>query len=93
MKRLSSLLLGASLFALAPLANAGFYIGAGLYNTSVDEKFDNLEFDDDDTTGALFLGWRPIELIGAEVGYYDFGEQESENGTTIEGGALTLAGL
>jgi NADH-quinone oxidoreductase subunit M len=45
------------------------------------------------TTGALFLGWRPIELIGAEVGYYDFGEQEADNGTKIEGGAVTLAGL
>ena len=57
------------------------------------QEGDNVEFDDDDTSGGLFLGWRPIELIGAEVGYYDFGEQEADNGTKIEGGAVPFAGL
>lgn len=94
MKRLGQALSGLALLALAPLAGAsGVYIGAGLYNASVDEDIDNVEFDDNDTTGGLFLGWRPLELIGVEVGYYDFGEQEGDNGTRIEGGAVTLAGL
>ncbi|KGD61068.1 outer membrane protein [Alcanivorax jadensis T9] len=94
MKRFAKALSGLALLSLAPLASAGgVYIGAGLYNASVDEKVDSLNFDDSDTTGALFLGWRPIELIGAEVGYYDFGKQEADNGTKIEGGAVTLAGL
>lgn len=94
MKRLGQTLSSLTLLALAPLASAGgVYIGAGLYNASVDEEIGNVEFDDNDTTGSLFLGWRPLESIGAEVGYYDFGEQESDNGTRIEGGAVTLAGL
>ncbi|WP_300355070.1 outer membrane beta-barrel protein [uncultured Alcanivorax sp.] len=94
MKRFGQALTGLTLLSLVPLASAGgIYIGGGLYNASVDEKIDNVDFDDEDTTGALFLGWRPIELIGAEVGYYDFGEQEADNGTKIEGGAVTLAGL
>lgn len=93
MKQRYSLLLGAGLLALAPFACAEFYIGAGLYDVSVDENIDNVNFDDSSTTGALFLGWRPIELIGAEVGYYDFGELEADDNTTIEGGALTVAGL
>ena len=93
MKRLTKVLAGAAILSVAPLANAGFYVGAGIYNSGTDEKIDNVEFDDDDTSGGLFLGWRPIELVGAEVGYYDFGELEADNGTKIEGGAVTFAGL
>lgn len=93
MKRLTKVLAGAAILTVAPLANAGFYVGAGIYNSGTDEKIDNVEFDDDDTSGGLFLGWRPIELVGAEVGYYDFGELEGDNGTKIEGGAVTFAGL
>ena len=93
MKRLQQVMTGALVLSLAPMSNAGVYIGAGLYNSSVDEEVENIKFDDDDTTGGLFLGWRPIELVGAEVGYYDFGTIEGNNGTKIEGGAVTFAGL
>lgn len=93
MKRLQQLFAGAALLALTPLASAGVYIGAGLYNTAVDEEVENVEFDDDNTTGGLFLGWRPIELVGAEIGYYDFGEVEGNGNVKVEGGALTFAGL
>ncbi|MAX55499.1 MAG: hypothetical protein CL537_08325 [Alcanivoracaceae bacterium] len=93
MKRLQQLIAGVALCSLAPLSTAGVYIGAGLYNTAVDEEVENVKFDDDNTTGGLFLGWRPIELVGVEVGYYDFGEIEGEFNTEVEGGALTFAGL
>lgn len=93
MKRLQQLFSIAILSSLASLSSAGLYIGGGLYNASVDEEVDNIEFDDSDTTLGLFLGWRPIELVGVEVGYYDFGEVESDSGFMVEGGALTLAGL
>ena len=57
MKRFGQALTGLTLLSLVPLASAGgIYIGGGLYNASVDEKIDNVDFDDDDTTGALFLG-------------------------------------
>ena len=93
MKRLQQLIAGVALCSLAPLSTAGVYIGAGLYNTAVDEEVENVKFDDDNTTGGLFLGWRPIELVGVEVGYYDFGEIEGEYNTKVEGGAVTFAGL
>lgn len=94
MKRFGQALTGLVLLSIAPLGSAGgLYIGAGLYNASVDGRIGDVSFDDDDATGALFAGWRPIELIGAELGYYDFGKQEAGNGTSIEGDAITLAGL
>ncbi|EKF73154.1 outer membrane protein [Alcanivorax hongdengensis A-11-3] len=95
MKGSAQWLAAAAFLSVAPLANAGgIYIGGGLYNSAADEKVDQLNIDDDDTTGALFLGWRPIELIGVEAGYYDFGKLKADNSNaSIEGGATTLAGL
>lgn len=70
-------------------ARADFYIGAGAYGTSVDEDgFDG------DVAPAVFLGWRPIELIGVDVGYYDFGKFEnSSTNDSVDASAVTLAGL
>ena len=75
----------------SPHLPAGVYIGAGLYNTAVDEEVENAEFDDDNTTGTV-PGWRPIELVGAEIGYYDFGEVEGNGNVKVEGES-TFAGL
>ncbi|MDQ8037076.1 MAG: outer membrane beta-barrel protein [Pedobacter sp.] len=80
------------LFTVLVLASAGaradFYIGAGAYGTSVDED----GFEDSDVAPAVFLGWRPIELVGVELGYYDFGKFESQ-GSSLDANAVTLAGL
>ena len=46
MKRLTKVLAGAAILSVAPLANAGFYVGAGIYNSGTDEKIDNVEFDE-----------------------------------------------
>lgn len=93
MKPIMPLLAGMAAMTLAPLAGADIYIGAGAYHAAVDERVSNENFDDSDTTGAFFLGWRPIELVGVEAGYYDFGTQEGDSGIELDGGALTLAGL
>lgn len=69
-------------------ARADFYIGAGAYGTSVDED----GFSDSNIAPAVFLGWRPIELLGVELGYYDFGKFE-DSGTSVDASAVTLAGL
>lgn len=69
-------------------ARADFYIGAGAYGTSVDED----GFSDSNVAPAVFLGWRPIELVGVEVGYYDFGKFEDQ-GVEVDASAVTLAGL
>lgn len=87
MKTLSRLLGAAGLFALASAAHADFYIGAGAYSTSIDAAIGGLK-DDTDFAPAVFLGWRPIELVGVEAGYYDLGSYGP-----IDASALTLAGL
>jgi hypothetical protein len=67
-------------------AHASGYIGVGGYAPSADV--------DSDTTiaPAFMVGWRPIELLGVEFGYYDFGDFK-ETGIRIDGSALTLSGL
>jgi len=67
-------------------AHASGYIGLGAYTASADVSSDST------LSPAFMLGWRPIELLGVEVGYYDFGNFR-ESGVRIDGSALTLAGL
>lgn len=70
-------------------ARADFYVGGGVYGTSVDaDGFDG------DVAPAVFLGFRPIEMVGVELGYYDFGKFEnSAANISADGNAMTLAGL
>lgn len=76
------------LFMASAVARADIYIGAGAYGTKVDED----GFSDSDVAPAAFIGWRPIELVGVEAGYYDFGKFE-DKGTSADANAVTLAGL
>lgn len=91
MKAIHRLLLGAALFAGAT-AHADLYIGAGAYSSSIDATAAGVTLDDSDVAPGFFLGWRPIELVGVEVGYYDFGQFDSPT-VSAEGTAVTLAGL
>jgi len=82
------------LFTVLVLASAGaradFYVGGGIYGTSVDE----VGLEDSDVAPAVFVGWRPIELVGVELGYYDFGKfEDSSTNTAVDASAVTLAGL
>lgn len=72
---------------------ADVYIGAGGYVTVLNGKISSHDVDDKDFAPAFFLGWRPIELVGVEVGYYDFGEFKGDNGESLKGNATTLVGL
>jgi hypothetical protein len=72
--------------ALGSTAHASGYIGLGAYTASADVSSDST------LTPAFMVGWRPIELLGVELGYYDFGNFK-ESGVRIDGSALTLAGL
>ena len=84
----------ASLFILALLgtsAHADFYIGAGGYATALDAPQSG-NIDDTDFAPAFFFGWRPIELLGVEAGYYDFGEFKGDT-LSFDGTATTLAAL
>lgn len=85
MKVLFKAAAAASLLSLASLAQADMYLGGGVYSTAADAVALK---DDSDVVPALFLGWRPIELVGVELGYYDLGGYGN-----VDVDAITLAGL
>lgn len=91
MKAIKSLVFAALLGAGA-VAHADFYIGAGAYSTSAEATSSAGSLDESDVAPAVFLGWRPIEFVGVEAGYYDFGTFEGK-GVELEGHAVTLAAL
>jgi hypothetical protein len=73
---------------LAITASADIYLGAGIYYSSIDE--DGL--DESDATPAIYLGWKPIDLIAIELGYYDLGSYENDI-QEFEADAITLAAM
>lgn len=70
----------------------GFYIGAGVYESEVDEG----GLSDDDTVPAVFVGYTFLDsnflMLSAELGYYDLGEF-GEGNVDIEADAFTLGGV
>ena len=81
----------AGLGALAGSANAadnGFYLGASVGRSNVDIQDGPVRIDDDDTGFKLIAGFRPLDWLGVELNYVDFGEPE--NGTLkAEGNAIS----
>lgn len=88
MKTTTRLLCATALLGLGVAAHADMYVGAGAYSNSIDAP----GFSDSDIAPAIFLGWRPTELIGVEAGYHDFGSF-SDAGNDVDATAFTLAGL
>lgn len=88
MKNTTRLLCATALLGLGVAAHADMYVGAGAYST----KIDATGLDDRDVAPAIFVGWRPLELVGVEAGYYDFGNF-SAAGVDVSANAFTLAGL
>lgn len=90
-------LAGLALALSLPLANTaqadGFYVGAGLYQSSID--FDGLN--DEDAVPAAFVGynfWDTVAKISAEVGYYDLGSyKESILGSTVGVDASAISAM
>lgn len=91
MKNTLRMLCAGVLLAAGGAAQADFYIAGGAYSASIDADIALQE--DSDVTPALFLGWRPMEMFGVEVGYYDLGSYETASGDSIDASAITAAGL
>lgn len=71
--------LGATLFAimLAPLValgQSGLYLGGDIGEVSVEEFFDDLEFDASNESWRLYGGYRFSDYLGLEAAYVNFGE-------------------
>ncbi len=92
-KLLSTLLLSATLGATAFGANAqdsGFYAGAGVGQSFVDEG----AYDDEDTAWSAFAGYQFTRYFGLEAGYADFGKIEPDTaGPALEGDSAYLTAV
>jgi len=72
------------LFAtVAPAADNGIYIGAGL--TQTDVEIEGLSVDDDDNGFKAIVGFRPLDWLAVEANYVDFGEATTDVGGTEVG--------
>jgi opacity protein-like surface antigen len=79
-------ILSVALLALPALpaaaADNGFYLGAsvGQANLKIDNLTNNIlpddDFDSDDTAFKLIAGMRPLDWLGVEAAYVNFGEPE-----------------
>ncbi len=92
-KLLSSALLAAVLGASALSAQAadkGFYAGAGVGQSFVDEQ----AYDDEDTAFSVFGGYQFNRYFGLEAGYADFGKIEPQGaGRALEADTAYLTAV
>ncbi len=93
-----AILFAAALLTLPVLpavaADNGFYLGGsvGQANLKIDDLTDNVlpddDFDADDTAFKLIAGIRPLDWLGVEAAYVNFGEPEDD----VLGGSLKADG-
>jgi OOP family OmpA-OmpF porin len=92
-KLLSTLLLSVTLGAAAfgvHAQDSGFYAGAGVGQSFVDEG----AYDDEDTAFSVFGGYQFNRYFGVEAGYADFGKIEPEvAGPALEGDSAYLTAV
>ncbi len=62
-------------------ADNGFFLGGALGQSRSDVRIGNFQFDDSASGYKVFAGIRPIDLLGAEVEYVNFGKAESAVGS------------
>ena len=84
-----------SVAALAPQAAAadnGFYLGAGVTETSFDVSVDGVSDDFDDNGFKVIAGWRPFNWFAVEANYLDLGGAD-DDGLESDSSAITLSAL
>lgn len=99
MRRL--LLLASSLLMAGASANAadnGFYLGASVGNANIEvddiDALTRADFKGDDTGFKAIAGLRPLDWLGFELNYVDFGNPEDEvAGTHIETDGNGISGF
>ena len=88
-RALIAVLAGAAAFG-AQAADKGFYAGAGVGQSFVDEG----NYDDEDTAFSLFGGYQFNRYFGLEAGYADFGKLEPRgNGPDLEASSVYLTAV
>ena len=61
-------------------ADNGFYLGGSLGQSNIQLEEQSLEFDGTDTAFKIIAGFRPLDWLGAEVNYVDFGSPDDSIG-------------
>lgn len=57
-------------------ADNGFYLGGSIGRSSIETEEASLRFDGDDTAWKIIAGLRPLDWLGVEVNYVDFGNPD-----------------
>ncbi|TWI01860.1 opacity protein-like surface antigen [Luteimonas cucumeris] len=84
------IVLGAAVFGAQAADEPGFYLGAGVGQSFVDEA----AYDDEDTAFSAFGGYQFNRYFGIEAGYADFGKlQASGAGRALEANAAYLTAV
>ncbi len=81
-------LLTVAVSGTAAAADNGFYLGASVGRANVDIDSRNVRVDGDDTGFKAIAGFRPLDSLGVEVNYVNFGKV-NERGNKAEGDALS----
>ncbi len=81
-------LLTVAVTGTAAAADNGFYLGASVGRANVDIDSRNVRVDGDDTGFKAIAGFRPLDSLGVEVNYVNFGKVK-ERGNKAEGDALS----
>lgn len=89
-RTLIALLAGASAFGANAAEDKGFYAGAGIGQSFVDER----GYDDEDTAFSVFGGYQFNRYFAVEGAYTDFGKIEPEGlGRNLEADALSVSAV
>lgn len=83
----------------AQAADNGIYVGAGIGNASIEQRKDfvddidttRVEFDSDDMGYKLLIGVRPLDWLGVEGTYTNFGNQEDTLRRTLASTGTTVS--
>jgi hypothetical protein len=68
-----------ALSATASAADNGFYLGGSIGQANVEIDSNLTRIDGDDTGYKLIAGFRPLDWLGVEANYVNFGETEDNN--------------
>ena len=73
----------------AALADAGFFVSAGVGSAELSDDFDGFGIDTDSTAWRLSAGYRFNDYVALEGGYHNFGRFEQD--VIVEGAPVAVA--
>jgi OOP family OmpA-OmpF porin len=72
----AALVLSLTVSASAEAADNGFYLGGSIGRSNVEIDKDIARIDEDDTAYKIIAGFRPLDFLGVEASYVNFGKPE-----------------